>query len=182
MKDLNPGTLELEAQYGHPLLGVKTESNDHKVISTNLKIVSLICNVFTISMCLYLVHMLRNDIKRSKSNAQKRKIELLQWSMAFILCFFANVLIIVFVPFMPEGYAIADLLMQFVLMTSVFVYFKHWEINLNLFVKNRFVLMLKAKSPANRLTFMARVMTRASKSSLLLASSQSESDLHRLMG
>ena len=81
--------------------------------------------------------------------------------MAFIFCFFANVLIIVFVPFLPEGYAIADLLMQFVIQVTVHIYFKHWEINVHLFIKNRFTLMLKAKSPANRLTFMARVMTRA---------------------
>ena len=86
--------------------------------------------------------------------------------MAFILCFFVNVLVLIFVPFVPESYPIADLLMKCVLMISVWVYFKHWEVNLNLFVKNRFVLMLKAKSPANRLTFMARVMTRASKSTI----------------
>ena len=83
--------------------------------------------------------------------------------MAFIICFFANTVILVFVPFLPECYAIADLLMQIVIMITVAIYFRHWEINLNLFIKNRFVLMLKAKSPANRLTFMARVMTRASK-------------------
>ena len=83
--------------------------------------------------------------------------------MAFISCFFANVLVLVFVPFFPEGYPMADLTMQVVLMITVFIYFKHWEVNLSLFVKNRFTLMLKVKSPANRLTFMARVMTRASK-------------------
>ena len=68
---------------------------------------------------------------------------------------------------MPEGYPTADLLMQVVLMVTVFIYFKHWEVNLDLFIKNRFILMLKAKSPANRLTFMARVMTRASKSKII---------------
>ena len=83
--------------------------------------------------------------------------------MAFIICFFANTTILVWVPFWPRGYAIADLAMQVVIMVTVYIYFEHWEINLNLFIKNRFILMLKAKSPANRLTFMARVMTRASK-------------------
>ena len=153
---------------GHELLGIGQGSDSsYKVISENLKIVSLICNVFTISMCIYLLHNLYADIKSSKSNSQKRKIQLLKWSMAFIFCFFANDLILVFVPFMPEGYPTADLLMQVVLMVTVFIYFKHWEVNLDLFIKNRFILMLKAKSPANRLTFMARVMTRASKSKII---------------
>ena len=139
------------------------EHENHKVISFNLKIVSLICNVFTIGMCLYLLRRLWVTVKNSKSNAAKRKIELLKWSMAFIFCFFANDLVLVFVPFFPEGYPMADLAMQIVLMVTVLIYFKHWEVNLNLFIKNRFTLMLKVKSPANRLTFMARVMTRASK-------------------
>ena len=101
-------------QEDHEKFGLRaqhSEDNSHKVISENLKIVSLICNVFTISMCIYLMHNLYADIKSSKSNSQKRKIRLLKWSMLFICCFFANDLILVFVPFLPEMYPTADLLM-----------------------------------------------------------------------
>ena len=49
-------------------------------------------------------------------------------------------------------------------MVTVLVFFKHWEKNLSLFIRNRFVLMLLTRSASNRLTFMARVMNLASKS------------------
>ena len=88
-------------------------------------------------MCIYLLRSLQIDIKNSKSNAQKRKIQLLKWSMAFIFCFFANVVVLIFVPFWPEGYPFADLCMQLVLSFTVWIYFRHWEVNLNLFIKNR---------------------------------------------
>ena len=128
-----------------------------------MKIVSLICNTVTISLCIYLLYNLWQDIKTSKSSSQLRKIPLLKWSMALIMCFFVNVLPLVFVPFWPQGYAICDFIMQFIILVTVLVYFKHWETNFNLFIKNRFILMLEVKTAANRLTFMARVMTRASK-------------------
>jgi hypothetical protein len=53
--------------------------------------------------------------------------------------------------------------MQFTLMVTVLAFFKHWEKNLSLFIRNRFVLMLLTRSASNRLTFMARVMNLASK-------------------
>ena len=65
--------LDSDIERAHAMLGFKEDEN-HKVISQNLKIVSLICNVFTIGMCLYLLHRLWATIKNSKSNAQKRKI------------------------------------------------------------------------------------------------------------
>ena len=55
------------------LVGTSTEEN-HKVIKTNLQILSLACNFFTIGMCIYLLKNLANAIKMSKSNSQKRKI------------------------------------------------------------------------------------------------------------
>ena len=81
--------------------------------------------------------------------------------MYFVSTFFINILVIVFVPFLPHLYPIADLLMQLLLSVTVIMYFKQWDVNLNLFIKNRFILMLETRSAANRLTFMARVMTRA---------------------
>ena len=55
------------------LMGTSTEEN-HKVIKTNLQIVSLACNFFTIGMCIYLLKNLVSAITMSKSNSQKRKI------------------------------------------------------------------------------------------------------------
>jgi len=83
--------------------------------------------------------------------------------MGFILCFFANALLLVFTPFFPVVYPISDLFMQAIIFVMVLVFFEHWEKNLQLFIRNRFVLMLLTKSPSNRLTFMARVMNLASK-------------------
>ena len=148
------------------LMGTANE-NSHKVINQNLKIVSFICNLFTISMCLYLLYNLYVSIRNSKSMSQLRKVPLLNLSVAFILCFFINTLIIVFVPFLPKGYPICDLLMQLVLLITVPYYFRHWECNLNLFIQNRYILMLQVKSASNRLTYMARVMNLASKSSII---------------
>ena len=126
-----------------------------------MQVVSLICNVFTILMCAYLLYNLYRAIKDSKSNSQKRKIPLLKWSMAFVLCFFLNSNLLVYVPFLPKAYPICDLLMQLVLCLTVYVYFRQWEQNLLLFIRNRYILMLTAKSASNRLTFMARVMNQA---------------------
>ena len=53
--------------------------------------------------------------------------------------------------------------MQVVMFINVWVFFKQWETNLDLYVVNRFMLMLKAKSRSNKLTYMARVMNLASK-------------------
>lgn len=47
------------------------------------------------------------------------------------------------------------------MMISVLVFFKQWETNLDLYVNNRFLLMLKVKSRSNRLTYMARIMNLA---------------------
>ena len=116
--------------------------NSHKVINQNLKIVSFICNLFTISMCLYLLYCLYVNIRNSKSMSQLRKVPLLNLSVAFILCFFINTLIIVFVPFLPKGYPVCDLLMQLVMLITVPYYFRHYECNLNLFIQNRYILML----------------------------------------
>ena len=87
--------------------------------------------------------------------------------MAFILCFFANTLLLVFVPFWPGAYPICDLLMQLGILVTFVVFFKHWETNLDLFIRNRYILMLQTKSTSNRLTFMARIMNLASKYSLV---------------
>ena len=133
------------------------------MINTNLKVVSLVCNTFVIGMCLWLIYRLAQHIRNSKSNSQKRKIPLLNWSMVFILCFFFNTLLLVAVPFWPKMYAFTDLLQQVIMLISVLVYFKQWETNLALYVNNRFLLMLKVKSRSNRLTFMARIMNLASK-------------------
>lgn len=93
----------------------------------------------------------------------KRKIPLLKWSIGFIVCFFINAILLVFVPWLPGGYPIFDMAMQFVIMVTVLVFFKQWETSLELWIKNRYTLMLKVKSASNRLTFMARVMNQASK-------------------
>ena len=146
----------------YQLVGTGSESS-HQVIQTNLKIVSLICNVFTTGMCLYLLYNLNVIMNDSKSNSQKRKLPLLKWSMIFIICFFINTILLVFVPFIPEAYPTCDFLMQIIILVTVMVFFTHWETNLSLFIKNRFLLMLQVKSAANRLTFMARVMNLASK-------------------
>lgn len=91
----------------------------------------------------------------------KRKIPLLKWSIGFIVCFFINAILLVFVPWLPGGYPIFDMAMQFVIMVTVLVFFKQWETSLELWIKNRYTLMLKVKSASNRLTFMARVMNQA---------------------
>ena len=83
--------------------------------------------------------------------------------MLFIFCFLVNSLLLVFVPFWPRIYSLTDLAMQVVMFVNVWVFFKQWETNLALYVENRFLLMLKAKSRSNKLTFMARVMNLASK-------------------
>lgn len=140
-----------------------SSATNHDVIKNNLKIVSLICNVFTTAMCLFLVYKLSKYLNRSKSNAMQRKIPLLKWSIGFIICFFINTILLVFVPFVPNAYPICDLLMQVVIMVTVLVFFKHWETSLELFIMNRYTLMLNVKSASNRLTFMARVMNQASK-------------------
>jgi len=90
-------------------------------------------------------------------------VPLLKLSMVFIFSFFVNTILLVFVPFYPKGYPICDLLMQLAITASVIVFQRQWEENLNLFISNRYVLMLVAKSASNRLTFMARVMNQASK-------------------
>mmetsp|Transcript_14966 Transcript_14966/g.18859 ORF Transcript_14966/g.18859 Transcript_14966/m.18859 type:complete len:102 (-) Transcript_14966:698-1003(-) len=81
--------------------------------------------------------------------------------MLFIGCFLTNTLILAFVPFWPQIYSFTDLAMQIVMLLSVSVFFKQWETNLDLYVNNRYMLMLKAKSRSNRLTFMARIMNLA---------------------
>ena len=43
--------------------------DNHEVIRNNLKIVSLICNIFTIGMSLFLIYKLSAYLDRSKSNA-----------------------------------------------------------------------------------------------------------------
>ena len=144
------------------MAGTGTQDN-HNVIRDNLKIVSLVCNTFTIGMCALLVYRLVQHLKDSKSNAQRRKIPLLKWSIAFIVCFFVNTIFLVFVPFLPDSYPIFDMLMQLVLLITVMVYFKQWETSFELFIRNRYILMLQVKSASNRLTFMARVMNQASK-------------------
>ena len=83
--------------------------------------------------------------------------------MYFILCFSINTVLLVFVPFIPSAYPVCDLTQQLVILITVWVFFKFWEQNVSLFVRNRFVLMLTSKSASNRLTFMARVMNLASK-------------------
>jgi len=144
------------------LMGTGSEAN-HNVIDQNLKVVSAICNIFTIGTCCYLVYCLSLHIRLSKSNSQKRKIPLLKWSMTFIMCFFVNTILLVFVPFFPNMYPTNDFFMQLVILVCVLAFFKHWEVNLDLYISNRFVLMLKTKSGSNRLTYMARVMNLASK-------------------
>lgn len=86
---------------------------------------------------------------------------LLKWSMIFIGSFFVNTILLMFVPFLPSAYPICDLLMQLAITASVIIFHRQWEANLNLFITNRYVLMLTAKSSSNRLTFMARVMNQA---------------------
>ena len=118
-------------------------------------------------MCCYLVYKLSKHIRNSKSNSQKRKIPLLKWSMTFILCFFINTILLIFVPFFPDIFPTNDFFMQLVILITVLVFFKHWETNLELYISNRFTLMLKIKSGSNRLTYMARVMNLASKSTFV---------------
>ena len=62
--------------------------------------------------------------------------------MYFIICFFLNSIFLVFVPFIPHVYPVFDLLMQVVILITVPVFFKHWQENLDLFIRNRYVLML----------------------------------------
>jgi len=52
----------------HDLVGTGTSDN-HKVINKNLKIVSLICNVFVLGMCCWLVYRLTQHMRASKSNS-----------------------------------------------------------------------------------------------------------------
>ena len=138
-------------------------SENHAVIDKNLKGVSVICNVFVLGMCMWLMFRLFQNIRESKSNSQKRKIPLLNWSLIFIFCFLLNSLLLVFVPFWPSVYSLTDLAQQVVMFVNVWVFFKHWDTNLDLYVVNRFMLMLKTKSRSNKLTYMARVMNLASK-------------------
>lgn len=53
--------------------------------------------------------------------------------------------------------------MQVILLVTVIVFYKQWEENLKLHIRNRYLVMLKSRSASNRLTFMARVMSLASK-------------------
>ena len=144
----------------------QASENSHQIIAQNLKIISGFCNACTIGISMYLVFKLFGDIKSSLSNQSQRKIPLLKWSMAFICSFALNTLIIIFVPFIPKIYPICDFLMQLAITASVLFYFKWWESNMRLMIRNRFALMLTIKSSNNRLTFMARIMNLASKYSI----------------
>ena len=86
--------------------------------------------------------------------------------MSFVICFFIQTLLLVFVPFWPDTFPYCDFLMQLVILVTFIVYFRQWEINLDLFIRNRYVLMLTSKSATNRLTLMARVRNLASKCQL----------------
>ena len=56
--------------YSSPyMIGSRDEGGDHTVIKKNLKIVSLICNTFTIGMCVYLLYKLWKAIGDSKTNS-----------------------------------------------------------------------------------------------------------------
>ena len=74
-------------------------------------------------MCVYLLVNLNLVMKESKTNSQKRKLPLLKWSMGFIVCFFVNTILLVFVPFIPSAYPTCDLLMQIGILASVLVFF-----------------------------------------------------------
>lgn len=101
-----------------------------------------LCNACTIAIATYLVYKLSRDIKFSKSNSAKRKIPLLKWSMAFVLCFVVNTIDLVIVPYVPKWYPYCDALMQIFITVGVFCYFRQWEQNMYLMIQNRFTLML----------------------------------------
>ena len=51
--------------------------------------------------------------------------------------------------------------MQVVLCITCWVYFKHWECQMEKLIQDKYILMLQSKSAANKITFKARMMSLA---------------------
>ena len=99
----------------------------------------------------------------AKSNAEKRKLGLYRYSFLFVNSYVLMIYAIIFPMFYPNYQGYFDLGLEVLICIQAIIYIMQWNESLNLYIRQKFTVMLKSKSQENRLCFMARTISIGSK-------------------
>jgi hypothetical protein len=136
---------------------------DARQIKQNLIIISLVCNAFSLFVCIFIIVQLLRSISNSKDNRSRRKVKLYKLSVVFVFSIMILVVLLMITPLFNSIFWISDIAMDVTLWFSLLFWWTQWKESVNLYITNRFMQMLKSDEPRNRLTFMARISNLGSK-------------------
>lgn len=130
----------------------------HKAVRRNLSLVSIICNIISFLIATALLVFIMISKNSAKSNYEKRKLHLYNYSIYFVSMFILMIICLSVVPFAASMQGYFDFILQALLLVQIFIYMSQWDEALYLYIKQKYIVMLQVVSVENRLTFTARAI------------------------
>lgn len=121
------------------LAQITDPSNTTHVISDNLLIISTICNIFSLTVCLVIIYSFLSAISRAREDRQKRKAKL--YYNSALLIFFISLLVVALflVPFFPAFFFVGDIAMDVTVAFILLFWWTQWKQSVYLHIQNKFI-------------------------------------------
>ena len=119
--------------------------------------ICIVCCIFVIIVTLMIYAELWAVIGNAKTNAQKRKIKLWNYSWMFVCCLLLLTLVILVFSFTIQYYNIGDALCDVIIAFAIMIHFWQWRENVHVFVDRRFLQPLRTANYKERNVFQSRI-------------------------
>ena len=132
------------------LAQVSDHSYTTHVIKHNLLIISTICNIFSLTVCLVIIYNFLSAISRAREDRQKRKQKL--YFNSALLIFFISLLIValLLVPYFPAFFFLGDIAMDVTVAFILLFWWTQWKQSVYLHIQNKFIQLLTSYEEKQR--------------------------------